>query len=43
MAGVPTSSSNWAGKSFKDDGALHVYTMIRTPTSIQILMDVTTV
>ena len=34
MAGVPQSVTTWIKPLFKDDGAMHVYTMIRTPTSI---------
>jgi hypothetical protein len=37
--GVPQTTSTWTKPKFNDDGALHTYTMIRTPTYIQLLMD----
>ena len=37
--GVPQTTSTWSKPQFNDDGAIHTYTMIRTPTSIQLLMD----
>jgi len=34
ITGVPQTKTTWIAPKFKDDGALHVYTTIRTPTSI---------
>jgi hypothetical protein len=39
MDGVPQTKTTYLKKEFIDDGALHTYTMIRTPTSIELLMD----
>ena len=39
MNGVPQSKSTWTKPKFFDDGAIHTYTMIRTPTYIKLLMD----
>ena len=37
--GIPLTKTTYLKKDFIDDGALHTYTMIRTPTSIELLMD----
>ena len=39
MDGVPASRSTWIKPGFVDNGAIHTYTMIRTPSYIKLLMD----
>jgi len=39
LADVPITRSTWTKPGFKDDGALHTYTMILTPSYIKLLMD----